>query len=208
MLSHQTAVVQLERAGAFTTGVAYLSLHAYGGNYEGAELLQGIKVPVKGPSIELSTSRLSVQPGSTSIFFVRLDTAPSAFVWINATSSDESIVMVTGSGVPFTDTIFRPFNVTYVGVGVANVTLSIYSATGSTYGSFVPPLGTSLFVQIQAQGAGCGFSETQSTLISRNSGTNARTHTHTHTQKLTTTAIPPHLFPSICLCPSPSMRGG
>ena len=171
MLSHQTAVVQLERAGAFTTGVAYLSLHAYGGNYEGAELLQGIKVPVKGPSIELSTSRLSVQPGSTSIFFVRLDTAPSAFVWINATSSDESIVMVTGSGVPFTDTIFRPFNVTYVGVGVANVTLSIYSATGSTYGSFVPPLGTSLFVQIQAQGAGFGFSETQITLIARNSGT-------------------------------------
>jgi hypothetical protein len=167
LLSHQDATILVEHAGAFRSGVATLSIRAHGGNYEGAELLDAIQVPVKGPSLEISTHFISVQPGGTSMLYVRLDTVPSANVMINATCSDEGIAVIRGPDTPFIDTNFQSFNITFVSSGIAYATLYVFSTLGSTYGNFTPQSGTNLTIQIQSKGPGFQFAETEIFLSAR-----------------------------------------
>jgi hypothetical protein len=163
-LSHQTQTIVIEHAGSFRSGTVFLSLLAFGGNYDGAELLRAIEVPIIGPSLVLSANSLLVQPGGTSTFYVRLDTAPSASVWINASTSDASVVTVQGPNFPFTDTSFQLFNVTYVGFGQAEIQILVISKPGSTYGDYVNQTNNNMVLNVQAQGPGFVFNQTMVTL--------------------------------------------
>ena len=158
----QKKTINIEFGGQFQSGLVSLSIRAYGGNYDGVVLTNAIQIHVHGPSIIVPYKTIDVHPESSSIFFVSLDTAPTAPCYILATSSNTSIITVIGPQYPAYDTSNQQFQLNYVSAGNTSIHFTISSSAGSTYGTV---LNLNKQVNVQALPAGFVFSNSYVTIL-------------------------------------------
>ena len=132
----QTRLLTFSHRGGFQNGTAVVSLAAAGGNYQDTVLRNAIVIPVDAPALLVATKNIIVNANGYSTFSISLNTPPSSPTVVSAASSDELVATVDGP-ITISDTAPYTVRVTHVHPGTANISFTVSSVPGSTYGSVV-----------------------------------------------------------------------
>ena len=160
---NQVQILAVHHGGSYFDDECTLSLQGYGGNFDGVDIPDAVRVQVLHPDLVVPVRAVSLQPNSFTTLAVYLDTQPSSGTIITAVSSDPSRVAINGPLLVY-DTSEQLFTLSHVAPGHSTITFSLTAVSpDSTYSNV--SLSKDLYVQVSAMGSGFIVSASQVSIV-------------------------------------------